>query len=263
LCKPSITHLYGGDDVRIKEALEAVKHRPYQASSFRSKAPFHFRSSDSQEGQDRKKTPYSKKPIRRETRPREKPTAVPPRRGRARRRSESFKGGREGGPGLSVPAQTPCPASISFRSVHDYLEVGGRLRHFLLFWREVLETLPLLLQAVEGYCPPFTSPPPLTCSGAAFSTPSQGANNPFIDAEVAALLEKGAIEEVPLDPPPSFISNIFLVKKKNGGMRPVINLKRLNAAHLDTPHFRMETPQDVRHAIRAGDWAVSIDLWDA
>jgi hypothetical protein len=46
-------------------------------------------------------------------------------------------------------------------------------------------------------------------------------------------------------------------------MRPVINLKHLNAAHLDTPHFRMETPQDVRHAIRAGDWAASIDLRDA
>jgi hypothetical protein len=80
---------------------------------------------------------------------------------------------------------------------------------------------------------------------------------------VAALLEKGAIEEVPLVPPPSFISNIFLVKKKNGGMRPVISLKRLNAAHLETPHFRMETPQDVCHAIRPGDWAASINLRDA
>jgi hypothetical protein len=46
-------------------------------------------------------------------------------------------------------------------------------------------------------------------------------------------------------------------------MRPVINLKHLNAANLDTPHFRLETPQDVRHAIRAGDWAASIDLRDA
>jgi hypothetical protein len=61
LCKPSITHFFSGD-VCIKEALEAVKHRPYQASSFCAKAPFHFRSSDSQEGRDRKKTPYSKKP---------------------------------------------------------------------------------------------------------------------------------------------------------------------------------------------------------
>jgi hypothetical protein len=62
LCKPSVTHLFGGDDMRIKEALEAVKNKPYQASSFCSKAPSHFRSYDSQEGRDRKKTPYSKKP---------------------------------------------------------------------------------------------------------------------------------------------------------------------------------------------------------
>jgi hypothetical protein len=46
-------------------------------------------------------------------------------------------------------------------------------------------------------------------------------------------------------------------------MRPVINLKRLNAAHLVTPHFRMETPQDVCHTICPGDWVASIDLRDA
>ena len=117
---------------------------------------------------------------------------------------------------------------------------------------------------MEGYHPPFTSQPPLSYPRARFSTPSQGSNNSLIDAEVAALLEKGAIEEVELHPPPlGYISNIFLVQKKNGKMRPVINLKKLNAAHLDTPHFRMETPQDVRQAIRPGDWAASIDLKDA
>jgi hypothetical protein len=108
----------------------------------------------------------------------------------------------------------------------------------------VLDTSRHLLQAVEGYHPPFTSPPPLTCPGVGFSTPLQGANNPLIDIEVAALIKKGAIEEVPLHhPPPSFISNIFLVQKKNRKMCPVINLKRLNAAHLETPHFRMESPR--------------------
>jgi hypothetical protein len=123
---------------------------------------------------------------------------------------------------------------------------------------------PQLLQAVEEYHPPFTSPPPLAYPGACFSTPWQGANNPLINSEVAALIKKGAIEEVPLHPPPlSFISNIFLVQKKNGNVSPVINLKKLNAAHLETPHFRMESPQDVRQAIRPGDWAASIDLKDA
>jgi hypothetical protein len=108
----------------------------------------------------------------------------------------------------------------------------------------VLDTFPHLLQAVEGYHPPFTSPAPLSCPGVGFSTPSQEVNNPHIDIEVAALIVKGAIEEVPLHhPPPSFISNIFLVRKKNGKMRPVINLKKLNAAHLETPHLRMESPR--------------------
>jgi hypothetical protein len=66
----------------------------------------------------------------------------------------------------------------------------------------------------------------------------------------------------PLPPPLSYISPIFLVPKKDGGMRP-INLKRLNAAYLDTPHFRMEMVEDVCHALRPGDWATSIDLKDA
>jgi hypothetical protein len=61
---------------------------------------------------------------------------------------------------------------------------------------------------------------------------------------VAAFLEKGAIEEVPLHPPPpSLVSNIFLVQKKNGKMCPIINLKRLNAAHLETPHSGWNRPR--------------------
>jgi len=138
---------------------------------------------------------------------------------------------------------------------HEHLEVGGRLRHFLPFWKEKLETSTQLLQAVEGYSPPFTTQPPLSFPTGRFSTPSQGAfNDGLIDIEVAALLEKGAIEEVPLCPPSlGYVSNLFLVRKKNGKMRPVINLKRLNAEHLDTPHFRMETPSDVRNTIRPGD----------
>ena len=169
--------------------------------------------------------------------------------------------------GLVSPVPAPLPASTPFQAAPalDHLGVGGRLRRFLPFWKEELETSSQLLQAVEGFSPPFTSQPPLSFPTGRFSTPSQGPlNDSLIDVEVAALLEKGAIEEVPLCPPSlGFVSNLFLVQKKNGKMRPVINLKKLNAAHLDTPHFRMETPSDVRNTIRPGDWAVSIDLKDA
>jgi hypothetical protein len=120
------------------------------------------------------------------------------------------------------------------------------------------------LEAVEGFRSLFTSPPPLALPGPNFCTPSQGKNNIYINQEVEALLHKGAIEEVPLWPPPcSYISSIFLVPKKSGGMHPILNLKRLNVAHLNSPYFRMETMEDVCHALRPGNWVASIDLRDA
>jgi hypothetical protein len=107
----------------------------------------------------------------------------------------------------------------------------------------------------------LNSPPPrLFPCRARTSAPPQGKNDFYIDQEVEVLLLKGAIEEVPLFPPP--LNSIFLVPKKCGGMRPILKLKKLNAAHLNTPYFRMKTVEDVRHALRPGDWAASIDLRD-
>jgi hypothetical protein len=60
VCKPSLTHLFGDDEALIEKALDAAKHRKYQAAPYCSKAPSHFRSSNSQEGRDRKRKPYKK-----------------------------------------------------------------------------------------------------------------------------------------------------------------------------------------------------------
>jgi hypothetical protein len=141
--------------------------------------------------------------------------------------------------------------------------VGGHLKDFAPFWKDVLN-YSFILEAVTGFNPQFTSPSPLSLPGLKFESPSHGKNDHFIDKEVEALLAKGAIKEVPLSPPPlSYISPIFLITKKDGGMRPILNLNKLNAAHLDTPYFRMETVEDICHALRPGDWATSIDLRDA
>jgi hypothetical protein len=60
LCQPSLTHLFG-DEARIKEALEAAKHKPYQAAPYRSKSYSNPRTADFQEGRGwRKKTPFKK-----------------------------------------------------------------------------------------------------------------------------------------------------------------------------------------------------------
>jgi hypothetical protein len=59
VCKPSLTHLFGDNDTRLDKALEAAKFSP-GLQPYRPKAPFHFCSSDSQEGCDRRKKPYFK-----------------------------------------------------------------------------------------------------------------------------------------------------------------------------------------------------------
>ena len=60
-----------------------------------------------------------------------------------------------------------------------------------------------------------------------------------------------------------FISNIFLVPKKTGDMRPVINLKPLNQ-YIQNIHFKMENIQMALNLISPGDFMVSlVDLKDA
>lgn len=84
----------------------------------------------------------------------------------------------------------------------------------------------------------------------------------IVDLEIQALLEKGAIRRVK-SLSPSYVSNIFVVPKKDGGFRPIINLKPLNRHYISAPHFRMDTVKDVSHLLRPGDFCASIDLKDA
>jgi hypothetical protein len=55
---------------------------------------------------------------------------------------------------------------------------------------------------------------------------------------------------------------MFVIPKKNGGYRPVFNLKDLNA-YVHCPHFKMESIQQVIKLINKGDFFTSVDLTDA
>ena len=83
----------------------------------------------------------------------------------------------------------------------------------------------------------------------------------LVDKEVGGLLQKGAVVKV--DPVPGqFVSNIFLVAKKSGGMRPVINLKKLNK-FLAREHFKMEHIFTILPLLHEGCFMTSLDLKDA
>ena len=77
------------------------------------------------------------------------------------------------------------------------------------------------------------------------------------------LLSKGAIE--PLSQVQSeggLYSRYFLVPKKDGGLRPILDLRQLNKV-LVKRQFRMLTTRQILAQVRQGDWFVSIDLKDA
>ena len=59
-----------------------------------------------------------------------------------------------------------------------------------------------------------------------------------------------------------YFSQLFLVPKKTGDLRPVIDLFTLNR-HMVVPNFKMEMQGSVRSAIRNQEWTVSIDIRDA
>ena len=59
-----------------------------------------------------------------------------------------------------------------------------------------------------------------------------------------------------------FVSQVFLVPKKDGSQRPVVNLRSLNYL-IAKKKFKMEGARSIRDLIRKGDWMAMIDLKDA
>ena len=129
-------------------------------------------------------------------------------------------------------------------------------------WAEKLSPTNFILETLTGYLIPFTSPPLVQLpTESSFTILTNKSHAELVTEEVDAMLAKGAIEEVA--PSPGCYSRLFVVPKKDGGWRPVINLKRINKAFLDPPHFRMDTTKDVAMLLSPGDWAASVDLKDA
>ncbi|XP_044128788.1 uncharacterized protein LOC122922292 [Bufo gargarizans] len=136
--------------------------------------------------------------------------------------------------------------------------VGGRLRLCFHVWSSITSD-PWVLTTVQGFHIELTgspnlipSPPPL---------PLAPPNRELVDLELFSLFQKRAIERAP-SAPRGVLSNIFLVQKKGGQMRPVINLRALNSV-VRYRHFKMEGIHLLRDLLIPGDWMVKLDLKDA
>ncbi|VDI47407.1 Hypothetical predicted protein [Mytilus galloprovincialis] len=109
----------------------------------------------------------------------------------------------------------------------------------------------------------FKEQPPLSPVPIPLSNTQDPQKFLLLSTEVETLLTKRAVEEVPVSSiDPGFYSRLFLVSKKTGGMRPVIDLSILNS-YMIIPHFKMETHRSIRASILPGMWTTSLDLTDA
>ena len=80
----------------------------------------------------------------------------------------------------------------------------------------------------------------------------------IISEEIAKLLKKGVIEECEREKW-DFIFTVSTRRKKDGGMRTILNLKQLNK-HVIYQHFKMESLPDVFKIIQPNCWMTSVDL---
>ena len=124
-------------------------------------------------------------------------------------------------------------------------------------WR-TLTSDPQILSIVSGYKisflkTPFQKSPPFT--------QASGQEALLISQEVNELLQKGAIQKTPYTRD-GFYSRLFLVPKKGGSMRPVIDLSSLNK-FIVNEHFQMENLSCLKTLLLPGDFMTNIDLKDA
>ncbi len=114
----------------------------------------------------------------------------------------------------------------------------------------------------QGYRLQFLHPPPLTKS-TTFTLVADPQHREVLATEVDTLLAKRAIREVMQDNHQAgFYSRYFLIPKKDGRLRPILDLRGLNK-FLRPLRCKMLTVPRVRQAVHQGDWFATIDLEDA
>ncbi len=112
-----------------------------------------------------------------------------------------------------------------------------------------------------GYAIQFARRPP-KFSGV-LETSVEARDAPVLREEIAVLLAKDAIEPVPpAEMRQGFYSPYFIVPKKGGGLRPILDLRLLNRALHRLP-FKMLTHRRRIKCIQPRDWFAAIDLKDA
>ncbi|KAI2666671.1 Transposon Ty3-G Gag-Pol polyprotein [Labeo rohita] len=177
--------------------------------------------------------------------------------------SPAHAGGPVGAEGFNdapqVVSGSPSSDDEPSRTNHGVLQP---LSHYLDAWHALPGVSEWVLNTVSsGYTLQFARRPP-RFSGVMVSD-VQERDAPVLRAEIRSLLAKQAIEVVPPENMEcGLYSRYFPVPKKDGGLRPILDLRPLNRA-LAKREFKMITVKQILAHIQPGDWFISVDLKDA
>ncbi len=129
----------------------------------------------------------------------------------------------------------------------------------LAIWLEAIpDVSSWFLETIErGYSLQFTHRPPRFRG--IIQTKVRDSNAHVLHFEVQTLLAKGAMEMVPLvNSESGFYSHYFLVPKKDGGLRPILDLRHLNRLRMRRPFKMLSLKQILGQTCK--DWFLSGDL---
>ncbi len=160
---------------------------------------------------------------------------------------------------LLLPGLLDTPSQVGL-PLHDTLLP---LSHFLHEWERLPGVSLWVLRTIRsGYTLQFGRNSP-RFDGVHLTVVNSASKASVLQQELSSLLQKGAIEEVPqLDVERGFFSCYFLVQKMDGGLRPILDLRRLKFS-LYKGKFKMLTIKTIMSQVQEGDWFVTIDLKDA
>ncbi|XP_039511917.1 NLR family CARD domain-containing protein 3-like [Pimephales promelas] len=132
----------------------------------------------------------------------------------------------------------------------------------LSYWEATTSDPWVIATLTQGYKLQFRRRPP-AFKGVRMTVVSDPNSSLALKREVAQLLEKGAIEPVDWSERlGGFFSIYFIIPKKDGGVRPILDLRSLNKFLKILP-FRMLRITDVLQAVKQQHWFTTVDLKDA
>src|SRR4029434_6191999 len=180
---------------------------------------------------------------------------LPPRCTQCNRTPTFFFKTMRGQPQISSPSLGGVGADLGL--VPDQFNSKHNLAGCAASWRACAVSPWVLRTITKGYVLQFARPPP-PFSEVIQSVVQRGQSH-FLWEEIVSLLRKEAISIVPPEEEASgFYSRYFLVPKKDGNYRPILDLRVLNKALMPL-RFRMLTPRRLVQFIRPNDWFITID----